>query len=82
MKSYTFTVVIVKEVEDTGYSAYCPALPGCITCGETIEETRMHIQEAMTGYLESQLAHGHSIPEDVEAAVASVQVSIEMSAVA
>ena len=82
MKSYTFTVVIRKEAEDSGYSAFCPALPGCVTCGETIEETRMHMHEAMTGYLESQLAHGHPIPEDLEVQVATVQVSTEMSAVA
>lgn len=76
MKSYTFTVVIEKEQEDSGYYAYCPALPGCVTQGETIEETREHMHEAMLGYLESISEHGQEIPTDVETVVTTVQVAL------
>lgn len=43
---------IVHEAEDGGYWAEVPALPGCVTQGETWEEIMENLQEAIEGWLE------------------------------
>ncbi len=44
---------IVLEQEDDGtYSVHCPALKGCHSQGETIEDALINIQEAIQLYLE------------------------------
>lgn len=44
MKFYTFEIVVEKEQEDEGYSAYSPTLPGCFSNGKTIEEAKRNIR--------------------------------------
>ena len=44
--------VVLREEEERGYSAQCLELPGCISEGETREETLANIREAIEGYLE------------------------------
>jgi len=61
MQFYSFEVVIEKEIEDEGYFAYSPTLPGCFSNGKTIEETKKHIREAVTQHIESKLAHSQRI---------------------
>jgi predicted RNase H-like HicB family nuclease len=39
---------------DGGYSVVVPALPGCVTEGDTIEEVQANVVEAAEGWLESQ----------------------------
>ena len=43
-----------------------PALPGCITQGDTVEECIERAKEAITGYIESLVADGMPIPEETE----------------
>ncbi len=43
--------VIVHEAEEGGYWAEVPALPGCVSQGETLEELLTNVQEAVTGCL-------------------------------
>jgi len=45
--------VILEEAEEGGYIVSCPALPGCHSQGETIEEALENIKEAIIGCLES-----------------------------
>jgi predicted RNase H-like HicB family nuclease len=45
-------VLIKPDPEDGGYNVSCPALPGCHSQGETIEEAVANIQEAIEGCLE------------------------------
>jgi len=45
--------ILLEEQEEGGYTAYAPALQGCISQGETIEETLKNIKEAVELYLES-----------------------------
>ena len=61
MKFFTFEIVVEKELEDEGYSAYSPTLPGCFSNGRTIEETKKNIREAIQIQVESLLAHGQPI---------------------
>ena len=44
--------VVLERSEDGGFSAYVPALPGCISEGETAEEALANIREAIELYLE------------------------------
>ena len=43
---------IVHPAEEGGYWAEVPALPGCITEGETIEELETNLKDAIEGWLE------------------------------
>ena len=48
-----FKVVVKEDLEDRGYNVSCPALLGCHSQGETIEEALENIKEAIECYLES-----------------------------
>jgi predicted RNase H-like HicB family nuclease len=65
MKSHTFTIVIEKELEDPGFYAHCPTLPGCFGAGLTVEETVEDMRAAIALYLEDLIEHGEPIPVDV-----------------
>jgi len=45
--------VVLREEEEGGYSVRCLELPGCISEGETREETLANIREAIEGYLKA-----------------------------
>jgi predicted RNase H-like HicB family nuclease len=62
MTYYSFEIVVEKEAEDGGYSAYSPNLPGCFSNGRTIEEAKRNMREAVQLHVESLLAHGQPIP--------------------
>ena len=48
-----YTILLEPDPEEGGYTVTVPALPGCITQGETIEQCIERVQEAITGYIES-----------------------------
>lgn len=61
----TYSIVVDPDPEG-GYTVTVPALPGCITQGETIEECITHAQEAIGLYMEDLVASGEPIPEEKE----------------
>jgi predicted RNase H-like HicB family nuclease len=63
MKYYTFGIIIEKEADDPGYSAYTPTLPGCFSNGQTIEEAKHNIREAIQQHIEALLARGQPVPQ-------------------
>lgn len=60
-----FEVVLQPEAEG-GYSVFVPALPGCVSQGETRDEAIAMIREAIELYLESLEAHGDPLPKPAE----------------
>ena len=44
---------IIHPAEEGGYWAEVPALPGCVTQGESIEEITVNLKEAIEGWLEA-----------------------------
>lgn len=62
-KTYTFRAIIEPD-EPSGYHGYVPALPGCHTCGDTVEETKENLKDAILGIIETMLDHNVPIPED------------------
>lgn len=53
---------VVFERSEDGYGAVVPNLPGCVTVGDTLEETEQNIREAITGHIQAMLAHGETVP--------------------
>ncbi len=54
--------IIIEKARDN-YSAYVPDLPGCVTVGDTIEEIKQNIQEAIAFHLEALVEDGLTIPQ-------------------
>lgn len=57
----TYTVEL-KPQKEGGYTATAPALPGCISEGETVEEALKNIRDAVEGYTKSLVKHGRKVP--------------------
>jgi predicted RNase H-like HicB family nuclease len=58
MKNYQ----VIFEETPTGYSAYAPSLPGCITTGKSLSETQANMLKAITGHLAVMREFGDAIP--------------------
>ena len=52
MKIYDFKILLEPDDEAGGYVVTCPALPGCYTQGDTIDEAIENIKEAILLCLE------------------------------
>ncbi len=50
----SYRVNIVFSRDKGGYYVFCPELPGCQSQGDTFEEARENIQEAVELYLETK----------------------------
>jgi len=55
--------IVIEQADDGSYSVYVPDLPGCVSCGDTIEEARAMIKEAITGHIQLLKDSGEPIPE-------------------
>ncbi|MCR4318301.1 MAG: type II toxin-antitoxin system HicB family antitoxin [Planctomycetes bacterium] len=55
--------VVIYEWAGSNYSAYIPDLPGCVACGDTIEETEDLMKEALDAYVEAYAEDGKTVPE-------------------
>ena len=60
--AFNFTREVIIELDGPGFHAYCPALKGLHTCGNTKEEALRNVSDACTAYLLSLIKHGDSIP--------------------
>ena len=65
--------VLIEQDEDGVYVAEVPALPGCISQGETRTEAIDNIKEAIAGYLESLEAHGEPVPPSIAEEIVEVK---------
>jgi predicted RNase H-like HicB family nuclease len=57
METYTYTVRL-EPAEEGGYVVTVPALPGCITQGETYEEALAMTEDCIRGFLEALIKVG------------------------
>lgn len=71
---YTYKLHLHKE-EEGGYTVTVPALPGCITYGENIDEAIAMAKEAIELYIEELQERGESIPDDTDTLEYSLQVA-------
>ena len=58
----TIEVDIRVEPDEDSFHAYCPALKGLHTCGDTEEEALNNAIDATIAYIHSLIKHGDSIP--------------------
>jgi len=63
MKQRTYRILLTPE-DDGGFSVNVPALPGCFTQGETIEEAMEMAKEAISLYVETLEEEGQPVPDD------------------
>ena len=61
-----YTVVLAPDRDEGGYTVTVPALPGCITEGDTLEEAMINAKDAIRLYLEDLEASGEPIPVERE----------------
>ena len=60
--------VVIYEWAGENWSAYCPDVSGCVAVGDTLDEVKRNIREAMTIWSEEMLARGLPIPESMAVA--------------
>ena len=65
-------VILIPDMESGGYVVEVPSLPGCYSQGETVEEAVANIREAIDLHIESMIAHGEEVPDDI----APVQLAV------
>lgn len=52
--------VVIEQTLDGGYSAYVPDLPVCFTVGDSLDEVKQYIRDAIETYLD--VAHEEGLP--------------------
>jgi len=62
-KSNASGYAVIFENAGRNWSAYVPDLPGCITTGKTLEDTRKNIAEAIQAHIAFLRRHGDPVPE-------------------
>ena len=64
----SYKMEIVEDKEEGGFVVSFPDLPGCITCGETVESAVANAMDAKKAWLEAALEEGLTIrePDSIE----------------
>ncbi len=70
----TYTVVLERE-SDGGYVVRVPALPGCVSQGDTRDEALANIREAAELYIEDCIEAGDPVPFEAETAQIELKTS-------
>ena len=52
---------IIHDADEGGFWAEVPALPGCVTEGETIDEITINLKEAIIGWLSAEDSHAEKL---------------------
>lgn len=76
MKAYDFKVLLEPDQEAGGYVVSCPALPGCYTQGDTIDEALENVKEAILLCLEDMMSQHQPIPDMSRTLISSVSVTV------
>jgi antitoxin HicB len=76
MKVYDFKVLLEPDEEAGGYVVSCPALPGCYTQGDTIDEALENVKETILLCLEDLQAQNQPIPDMSKILFSSVAVAV------
>lgn len=66
-------LVTLREAEEGGYTVEVPALPGCISQGESYEEALANIREAIVAYLEEL---GDELNPNQQVLITEVEVEV------
>jgi antitoxin HicB len=78
MSEYRYTVLF-EPAEEGGFVATCPALPGLVTEGDTLDEAREMAKDGIRAYLGSLHKDGLPIPADIRLNEDPVKEEIEVA---
>ena len=67
---FTYTILFDRSTEG-GYIASVPLLPGCMTQGETFEQARDNIKDAIQSYISVLKEDGDEVPMEHEEHIAA-----------
>lgn len=73
MSEYQYTVILQPE-EEGGYSVFVPALPGCHTQGDTMEEALQNAEEVIQLCIEAMMEEHLPIPKETQPIIKTVKV--------
>jgi predicted RNase H-like HicB family nuclease len=73
---YDFKVILEPDEEAEGYVVSCPALAGCYSQGDTVDEALENIKEAIILCLEDLQAQNQPIPDMSKTLISSVAVAV------
>ena len=68
--------VILHEAEEGGYWLDVPALPGCFSQGETVDETLKNGRDAIRSHIEALREDGQLVPSETGIVLARLAVAV------
>ncbi len=77
--NFTEYTILVHKAEEGGYWSEVPALPGCFSQGETIEETLENTKEAVESHLMALTEDNLEIPIDEHLFIGMIKVNAAVS---
>ncbi len=63
------TFLVVYEKGKKNYSGFAPDVPGCGSVGDTLDEMRTNLREALELYMEASAEFGYALPEPTTSTV-------------
>ena len=72
----SFQVILEPDEEEGGYTVYCPALPGCISEGDTYDAALANITEAIRLYLRAIAREAESLRQSSARPVMLAEVAV------
>ena len=67
--------VLIRAGNESGYVATVPALPGCVSQGQTRKQALRNAREAIEAYIEALLEDGLPVPVQTDSEFVDVEVS-------
>ena len=64
--SLPYRIEIIPDSEESGFTAYYPDLPGCITCSDSLDGIITNAVDAKRAWLEAAINEGLEIPEPID----------------
>ena len=74
MNNYHFSAIIEKD--DDGYYAFCPELEGCYTQGNTYEESKENILDAVRLHVQDRIKSGEQIQKLESVSLTSLEIGV------
>ena len=68
--------IIIHPAEEGGYWAEIPALPGCYSQGETLDEVMLNIREAMEAHIKALKEDDQEIPVEKGLIISRVELAM------
>lgn len=66
--SLRYKMILEPDAEEGGWTVSFPDLPGCVTCGETLNDALANAEDARRVWTEAMLTDGRPIADNVCAA--------------